>query len=362
MTDRRLALDGVVELPATEQLREHLGASWPAIAAAHGRTREERERLAVLLGDVVPPDAGLVVFGSLARDEVTRKSDVDWTLLIDGSADPEHLDAALEIERRLTAAGLQKPGREGTFGGLTIGHDLIHKIGGSDDTNRNTTQRILLLLESAVIGDTAAYDRVVRNVLRRYVEEDAVAGGGDSPFKVPRFLQNDIARYWRTVAVDFAYKRRLRAGSGWALRTVKLRMSRKLTYVAGLLSCFRCALDFDPSPEERGVGAVARVVGHLSGVVEPPPLDIVASVVFRFPMLDDAARDLFASYDTFLEMLNDPEQRDHLDGLPPDAAHDDTVYQRARQVGETFQTALTSIFFDSHETPLPRLTRKYGVF
>jgi hypothetical protein len=43
-------------------------------------------------------------------------------------------------------------GREGLFGSMAFSHDLVHQIGGEDDTNRNTTRRILLLLESKVIG------------------------------------------------------------------------------------------------------------------------------------------------------------------------------------------------------------------
>lgn len=32
----------------------------------------------------------VVVYGSFAREELTPGSDIDWTLLVDGPADPEH--------------------------------------------------------------------------------------------------------------------------------------------------------------------------------------------------------------------------------------------------------------------------------
>jgi hypothetical protein len=35
---------------------------------------------------------------------------------------------------------------------MAFSHDIIHQIGGQNDTNKNTTQRILLLLESAAMG------------------------------------------------------------------------------------------------------------------------------------------------------------------------------------------------------------------
>src|SRR5262249_1368212 len=138
-------------------------------------------------------------------------SDIDWTLLVDGMVDLQHFDDMLEIQKYVADVEQRKPGREGTFGGLTISHDLIHKIGGEDDTNRNTTQRILLLLESRAIHRTAAYERVVKGVLSRYTHEDYGLLHSAGPYSVPRFLLNDIARYWRTVAVDFAYKQRERA-------------------------------------------------------------------------------------------------------------------------------------------------------
>lgn len=55
----------------------------------------------------------------------------------------------------------------------------------------------------------------------------------DKTVKVPRFLLNDIVRYWRTVTVDFVEKQRGQAGHGWGLRNAKLRMSRKLIFATG---------------------------------------------------------------------------------------------------------------------------------
>jgi hypothetical protein len=44
------------------------------------------------------------------------------------------------------------PGQTGTFGNMAFSHDIIHQIGGQNDSNKNTTQRILLLLESVELS------------------------------------------------------------------------------------------------------------------------------------------------------------------------------------------------------------------
>src|ERR1700736_4185702 len=100
----------------------------------------------------------------------------------------------------------QSPERVVCSGRMVGSHDLIHRIGGEDDLNSNTTRRVLLLLESLPLGDRAAYDRVRRQILRRYIEDDRGLIHGSGSIRIPRFLLNDLTRYWRTITVDFVYK------------------------------------------------------------------------------------------------------------------------------------------------------------
>lgn len=207
-----------------------------------------------------------------------------------------------------------------------------------------------------------AYRRVLEQVLHRYIDEDLVSAT-DSPYRVPRFLLNDVVRYWRTVAVDFAHKRRARRGTGWALRTVKLRLSRKLMYAAGLLSCYSCRLELaSPERPSRGPADVHRVVEHLVARVGTTPLDIMARTVLSyFGELSGAGRQLFSAYDDFLAMLDDEVTRGHLESLRPRESDADERYSRAREIGTRFQDALTEIFL-VRDTPVRDLTIRYGVF
>lgn len=346
-------------------LLEHkLGADWSAINNARESAVQKRTELRAALASLDSEDTSIVVFGSLARGEFTSGSDIDWTLLLDGMANPEHFDNAGEI-RRYIEEKERPPGPEATFGGLTVSHDLIHRIGGEDDTNRNTTQRILLLLESAAIGRTEAYERVLRNVLRRYVYEDYGLVHSAGPYNVPRFLQNDIARYWRTVAVDFAYKQRQRAEKGWALRTVKLRISRKLTYVSGLLMCFSCEID-DPKPlPEKGRDNALDlhpIIEHLWKYSQQTPLEILANVLLGHESLNAVAKKLLDTYNEFLAQLDNPETRECLKNLERDQVATDPRYEDMRELSHAFQDALTQLFLEENGTKLWELTKVYGVF
>jgi predicted nucleotidyltransferase len=215
-------------------LEQKLGVTWPNLHACEEATDEAVEKLRAVVGRLSTEDTSVVLYGSLARREFTADSDADWSLLVDGVADPQHLDSSLEIGKRIAEIPIKQPGREGTFGQLTFSHDLIHYIGGEDDTNANTTRRMLLLLESVPVGGADAYDRVLRNVLGRYLSEDYGWIHGRNPRGVPRFLQNDIARYWRTMAVDFAYKQRQRGGEGWALRSTNTSPFKEADFRVGL--------------------------------------------------------------------------------------------------------------------------------
>jgi len=88
------------------------------------------------------PDTSIVVFGSVARQEFTSSSDLDWILLIDGQSIPEHKEQERNVERALVAKEFIEPGKSGAFGKMIGSHGLIHNIGGEDDLNSNTTRRV----------------------------------------------------------------------------------------------------------------------------------------------------------------------------------------------------------------------------
>jgi hypothetical protein len=332
-------------------------------------------------------DANLVAFGSMGRSEwIDWLSDLDWTFLIDGQCKPLHLQIAQDIREALKKERREKecredadgkweyrfaePGPTGTFGNMGFSHHLIHLIGGPEDTNKNTTQRILLLLESLAVGsETGAHQRVLTEIVQRYLDEQPYLVTNDcSRFKVPRFLLNDIVRFWRTMAVDFASKQRDRGGQGWGLRNAKLRMSRKLIFAAGLLTCFSCQLDDALQAKistDRGDIKGARTLNlaylqdHIRQRLKATPLDVVAHAVTEYKIEPAVAKSLFDSYDDFLGLMSDVKKRSHLKVLRAEDSRTDPIFKEVQDFSERFSEALGEIFFG---TRLNILTQKYGVF
>ena len=329
-----------------------------------------RKELDDLLSSEIPKyaseDTSLVVFGSLAREEWTSGSDLDWTYLIDGEANPEHLVIAQRIQRLLkkNQEKFRLPGQTETFGNMAFSHDIIHQIGGQNDTNKNTTRRILLLLESVPIGKrTEAHERVIRGVIARYVEEDNHRlMPGEKIYRVPRFLLNDIVRFWRTMAVDFASKQRDRGGEGWGLRNAKLRMSRKLIFASGLLVCFGANLD--PALQAKistdSNDIKLQLADHIRNHMHLTPLAILEKSVGQYDIPDRIAKNVFEPYAEFLQILDDQASREALEALRAEDSRTDPTFQRIRKISSAFEDALDSIFFENKY--VAPLIRKYGVF
>jgi predicted nucleotidyltransferase len=353
-----------MQVHSVEDLATQLKANWPFLLNGRKQSQNEIQRIQDACKAFVMPDTSLVVFGSLARGEFTDGSDIDWTLLVDGITIPEHLMVARQISDALARLKSKAPGRTGTFGNIASSHNLIHYIGGEDDTNVNITRRSLLLLEGYPVGEDEAFNRVRNHILKRYLEEDLGLWRSSTIRKVPHFLLNDFARYWRTMAVDFADKQHDRFHEGFALRNIKLRFSRKLLYISGLLACFRCQLDF-PNDQQR-ISFFSRsnsleVASYLKGFLDRTPLDLAAETLSLFVEKPKSIEQLFSAYEEFLGILSDKSKRTRLEDLMPEQLESDPLYLEAREISHRFSDAIQSIFL-SPDNPIGELTIKYGVF
>ena len=351
------------------QLETLLGAKWSNLREAFAETQNVINELEQLFNGKASADSSIVVTGSLGRMEYTKGSDLDWILLVDGQANARDQKTYLEIDRAIhVAKRFKRPGREGTFGRLAFSQPIIHQIGGEEDSNSNTTRRVLLLLEAVAIGERGAFERVRKGILRRYLDEDRGLFQRDHRNKirwVPLFLLNDLTRYWRTMAVDFAYKQFDRGNRGYALRSIKLGISRKLMFASGLLACFWC--DPEISRNDRQEPNVLTLIAWLDKFLTWTPLERFA-LFFQTHLegnddefLRETALELFGAYDDFLKLLNVQKNRKCLESLTQDEEKSDAVFKKARGIRRRFREAIQSMFLDNR-SPLYQLTIDKGVF
>lgn len=357
-------------------LERILELEWTNIRDAWDRTNATLLGISKIIEGKPGPDTSVVVHGSLARQECTIGSDLDWTLLVDGVADAsvQHtflaIKGALNDETDFKRLGLKVPGQEGTFGSLAFSQPMMHYIGGEEDSNSNTTRRILLLLEAMPIGNgQKAFQRVRQGILRRYLDEDRgllQEGHDDRSIRwVPLFLLNDFARYWRTMAVDFAYKQFTRGNKGYAIRSIKLGTSRKLLFASGLLACFWC--DPNIAGIQHKEPQKQALIDHLEKFLSLTPLERLARFFVVHinrsdsTFLRETARKLFETYDAFIGLLNDDEKRKRLEELKSETAPNDEVFQYARSIRRTFRLAIQDMFLHN-ESPLQQHSIEKGVF
>lgn len=347
-----------------DQLQTKLNRQWTAIQKARLDSGTRRTELRKIFSLRNSPDTSLVVFGSVARAEVTGSSDLDWILLVDASALPEHKAQELSIQGTLADKKLIKPGKSGVFGKMVGSHDLVHEIGGEDDLNSNTTRRVLLLLESLPVDGIETYRRVRRQILRRYFDDDRGLFYGSGDVRIPRFMLNDFTRYWRTVTVDFVYKQVADRDQKWALRNAKLRMSRKLVFASGLLQCFFCHLDPKADEARRALRTKDNSVltEYFETELSMPPLETLAKACLIRNIKPETASNIFDNYDRFLAILDDEPKRDDLElAQSHDALRSSAAWREVSEVSRPFHRGLVSLFLrDDNE--LRDLTMEYGIF
>ena len=315
------------------------GVGFPALQAARARTAQRcdvaRAALARMPRDL---DVAVVLLGSWGRGELTSGSDDDVLIVTTGARRPGLQPAMSELEPAFPGGAT---GAQGTFDDVVTVEELA-TIGLQEDSNRVLTRRMLVLLESAPLLGADVHRQVLARLL------DAYLGGERRDRRPPRFLLNDVIRYWRTVAVDFEAKARAGDDGKWALRHAKLRTSRTMLFAGGLLPLLECHhVTADDAP--------AVLLGELL----QPPTDRIAASFLRYEAVDAGVRTLGA-YDRFLALLDDPERRAALERLVRARAREDPTFQECRRLGREIQQGLTALLFERE--PLRRLVRQYGVF
>ena len=350
--------------PDLAKAASFLGVSLPALDQAAKGSRAEIEQFKTQIKEVLEElsegkeytdlhKTDVVLLGSIARYEATPGSDCDYFVLQNGASPETSQDLVVAVETVRKRLEYHEPGGQGVFGNIVIAPNLYESIGLESDTNKNITQRLLLLTESKSVLSEETHLAVVDNILLRYCADylppKREAG---SPAKVPRYLLNDFVRFWRTVAVDFGTKRWRTIKDDSHLRHAKLRITRKILFAGPLAT-----LLLVPNRVQNN----NSLKDYLRELLKKPPLAQLASTAEQLSDISkEALRKLLKNYDDFINLLGRRGTRKVFQDPKSYEKGFEQLKIKTKEIGDTIQESLEAIFNDD---PLFKSNfRKYATF
>ncbi|MGA3286890.1 MAG: DUF294 nucleotidyltransferase-like domain-containing protein [Bacteroidota bacterium] len=244
----------------------------------------------------------LVFAGSLGRAEALRTSDVDSFFLFGQNIGTKQKIFAHNIIKKLdnivsqSSIGLRLASK-GAFSCASTMKQLISNIGGNEDTNETLTRRMVTFTESDGISSGYFFDSIKGEIIRAYLND--LAPERD---RLPIFLINDLIRYYRTICIDYEYKKN-KIRKPWAIRLAKLRHSRKLLYFSSLLPLF----------ESIRVSSKNRIEWIERQFLNYTPMERMIILINKYGQRKHW--DILLHYEMFLRYLSSEEKKKKLNKL-----------------------------------------------
>lgn len=279
--------------------------------------------------------------GSFGREEASSHSDLDLFIVGKNRTEGQKGSLLRPLDEICLKAELIRVTRRSGFPDFTDDGryltqysvaDFTKTMGTPEDDVTNTfTARLLLVLESRPLAESAVYQEVVEDVVAAYWRDYE---DHSSDF-MPAFLANDILRLWRTFCVNYEARTARVPDEKKAkgkLKNYKLKHSRLLTCYSAvlyLLAIFR--LNHTVSPSD----ALA--------MIRLTPTERLEWLVTR-PELADShgnTQKLLTQYEGFLEITNQSEQELVLQFMDKDLSR--KYMKQAYEFGDTLFDVLTSI-------------------
>jgi predicted nucleotidyltransferase len=293
------------------------------------RFQFSREKLGCLRDDIAKAVADssyrdkitLVTMGSYGRKEASESSDIDCYVLFDsdkpGDAIKNELNQVQGVIRQHIA---QEPGDTGTFGTSQplLFSNLLNNISSDEECTKDMTRRMLLLLEGDWLYGKDRFETYRKELLKKYI------GDHRKDNAIPRFLLNDIIRYYRTITTDFEYKTTAQKKS-WGLRSAKLRFSRQLLYFGGVIAVAEIA---DVEVSER--------IDRMLEILALP----VLQRIYELNPSGSGTADIFTQYNIFLDIVSDIIKRQELAELEKMDRYKSKTYVEIKEKSQAFTQAL----------------------
>lgn len=177
-------------------------------------------------------------------------------------------------------------------------------IGGDRDDSSALTKRVLILTEGAQAGGALPLDTIRRRLLNAYGDQERTRG------RHLLTLNNDIARYYRTLCIEYKAKIDVE-GKDWCTRNVKLRHSRKFWYFSTMLALADQA--------RRSAEPKDALIDRVLEVIRLPPF---ARLICGLGTAKHAAGRVLEPYGWFLDFMSSKDNRDSLADVRYDDRYD----------------------------------------
>ncbi len=133
----------------------------------------------------------------------------------------------------------------------------------------------------------------------------------------------------------------------WATRNAKLRTSRKLLFVGGLVPVLLCHLC-----------AAEDMHGFLTRWFDATPIDRLCTAFLYVGAVEPAVRAIGA-YDRWTKLMSDAAVRRELLNLTFETRDESWLFNDIREIGREVEAGLDALLFS---TSLAHLTRQYAIF
>ena len=245
-------------------------------------------------------DLCFIVTGSIGRNEALGASDMD----------------IIPVARNTEALGVYRPFdqevreqlRDRLKVGVSQGQNLTkldvidslvdpESIGGPKDTSQCLTKRMLILTEGRQVAGCYSLEDIRQIILKAYGSKKRSSG------RHTLSLCNDIARYYRTLCIEYKTKADV-ADADWCTRNLKLRHSRKIWYFANIITIVKLA---ESHPEGEGYD------DELLQRFCKPPTERLCEALQEMQPIEIGS--LLETYSFFLEFMSSEKNRSTLSNI-----------------------------------------------
>lgn len=309
------------------------GFSSLAAAAEHSVQTIDRLIAGVAkLPTLVPEVIDVIVVGSYGRQEAAKGvSDFEWITIYDDrlAAREEAIVAQSDLAKYFaTEFGRKFLSIGKTFGEVAALSALLKTVGGEEDSNRTLTYRMLTLAEGQTLTPSV-HARVIGGLAQTFGQTHTAGHRLLS-------LATEIARYWRTLRIDYKFKVD-ESNKPWALRSIKLLSFRRFWYFSSALHF----VAFGPRKASGDllVGDVERFMSSMGG----NPASRFLTALEHMGVKEELPRQLLQAYDDVHRLCSDPLVRQKLDVLHADAMEKEPVYTELRELTRCLHAVMAKI-------------------